>query len=73
MSAASPVPNDETNPHVAVIYLFTEVHERLPDGSASGNPVERKAMTLKMSGVDRWTCERKLAEALEELMKSCNR
>jgi hypothetical protein len=67
------LPNDETNPHVAVIYLFAEVHERLPDGSASGNPVERKTMTLRINGVDRWTCERKLAEALEEMMKTCTR
>jgi hypothetical protein len=67
------IPNDETNPHVAVIYAFAEIHERLPDGTASGNPVERKNLTLRMSGADRWTCERKLSEALEELMKACAR
>jgi hypothetical protein len=62
-------PNDESNPHVAVVYVFAEVHEKLPDGTASGNPVEKRNMTLKISGTDRWTCERKLAEALEELLK----
>jgi hypothetical protein len=67
----SVTPNDPTNPHIAVIYLFSEVHERLPDGSASGNPVEKKRMTLHLKGIDRWTCERRLNEAIEELMKCC--
>jgi hypothetical protein len=62
-------PNDESNPHVAVIYVFAEVHEKLPDGTASGNPVEKRNMTLKINGIDRWTCERKLSESLEELLK----
>lgn len=65
------LPNDETNPHVAVIYLFAEVHEKLPDGTASGNPVDRKRLTLKLNASDRWTCQRRLNEAVEELMKSC--
>lgn len=56
----------ETEPHVAVLHVSWELHERLPTGELRGMCVEQGKCTLKVEGHDRLICLRKLNELLTE-------
>lgn len=59
-------------PHVAAIFINTEVHEKMPTGELTGNPVYETKAILSIEGVDFDLCIRKLNDFIEE-MKQCSK
>lgn len=56
-------------PHVAVCGVEIQVMEKMPNGSLTGDPVEKKSFVFLIEGADQHICIRKANELVEELTK----
>lgn len=56
-------------PHTALLLINTEIHEKLPTGELEGIPKHTGKRVVAIDGVDKNDCQRKMNEALQELMK----
>lgn len=57
----------EDVPHVAVLFVRFEVHEKLPSGELRGTAVDQGERVFKVEGADRFICVRRLNELLASL------
>ncbi len=64
--------HNKAAPHTGLIFLAAEIHEKLPSGECSGNPVYKTSATLAVDGCDYEMCLRKLNEFIAE-MKTCSK
>jgi hypothetical protein len=62
----------ENVPHVAVLHISYEVHEKLPSGELRGMPVTRGTRISKVEGEDRFICLRNLNELLASIHASAS-
>lgn len=56
-------------PHTAVFGVEVQIMEKHPNGSLTGDPVEKKTFLFSIEGADQHICIRKVNELIEELTK----
>ena len=61
------IPHRDDVPHTAVLWVRFEVHEKMPSGDLRGSPRVKGEQVFKVEGADRFICERRLNELLQEL------
>ncbi len=67
------LPDNPDVPHAALVLVSAEVHELRPTGELSGRPVyEIAEFPLRVDGLNRADCIKRLNETLEELKRKCN-
>lgn len=71
--ATTNVPNDESAPHRAVLWLQAEVYQMLKTGECSGHSVHSvQRFPIYIDGPDRYVAINQLLEAVEEVKSKCH-
>lgn len=62
-----PVHRNPNAPHAIIIHVQAEIHERLPGGHYSGDPIKKEPRVLKIECNDATHAEMRLNDILTEM------